>query len=75
MGSVSRRVPSRSCLEHHAKPGHSMIYSSLNKTAFVSVALLAACYDSCASSSTANDVLNEPQISIETKYVNIFSEG
>jgi hypothetical protein len=48
-----------------------MNYSSLNKTAFVSVALLAACYESCAQRGTAKDALNEPQISIETKYVNI----
>jgi hypothetical protein len=48
-----------------------MIYSSLNKAAFVGVALLTACYDSCAQSRTANHALNEPQISIETKYVNI----
>lgn len=48
-----------------------MIYSSLSKTALVSVALLAACYDSCARRGTANSALNEPQISIETKYVTI----
>jgi hypothetical protein len=48
-----------------------MIYSSLSKTALVSVALLAACYDSCARRGTANSALNEPQISIETKYVSI----
>src|SRR5215472_2183937 len=52
-------------------PSHSMIYSSLSKPALVSVALLAACYDSCARRGTANSALNEPQISIETKYVSI----
>jgi hypothetical protein len=48
-----------------------MMHSRLNKTAFVSVALLAACYGSCAQSGIANDAMNEPQISIETKYVSI----
>jgi hypothetical protein len=48
-----------------------MIYSSLSKPALVSVALLAACYDSCARRGTANSALNERQISIETKYVSI----
>jgi len=48
-----------------------MIYSSLRKTVLVGVAVLAACYGACAQSGAANNTLNEPQISIETKYVTI----
>ena len=48
-----------------------MIYSSLKTTVLVSVAVLAACYCACAQDGAANNTLNEPQISIETKYVTI----
>jgi hypothetical protein len=48
-----------------------MIYSSLKTTVLVSVAVLAACYGAYAQSGAANNTLNEPQISIETKYVTI----
>ena len=48
-----------------------MIYSSFKPTVLVSVAVLAACYGACAQNGVANNTLNEPQISIETKYVTI----
>ena len=48
-----------------------MIYSSLKKAVLVSVAVLAACCGACAQSGAANNTLNEPQISLETKYVTI----
>jgi hypothetical protein len=48
-----------------------MNYSNLSKTALISLTLLAGCYGSCADTGSAKEARNEPQMSIETKYVSI----